>query len=120
MKIKVVDGNNDVTSVFIKMLLKGKLDKDEHFIKLLRDNNNVAEVILTVNGYEMPFAETITDILAKNDVVVEELAAQRVLEIISSCGFSEINKIQEYMKEVQWKIKEQIEKVTGIKLPDEN
>jgi hypothetical protein len=119
MKIKVIDDHNDVTTIFIRALLRSGLDKDKAFTDKLRADDNFADVILTVNGHELPFAQVVIDSLEENRKYIDEEAANKALEIITECGYTEITKLEEYMREATWKIREQIERVTGVKLREE-
>ncbi len=118
MKSKLIDGHNDVTTVFIKMLLKAKLDKDESFCAPLRDNKNVADVILTVNGVELPFVEVLEDILKSEYARIDQLATQKAFDIMKDAGMEELSKIQQMIKDNGWAIKEKLEKLTGQKIND--
>jgi hypothetical protein len=74
---------------------------------------------LTMNGVEMPFADTIKAIYALAEAHLDERAAKVVYEKFSGNElFEMVEKLGDTLRRADWQARETIEKAFGVDLPE--
>lgn len=81
---------------------------DEAYKKFGGDFN----IEFKVNGHELPFSKVVEEIYKRMEDSLEKRAAEKALEIIMMSGFQEL---VQTMQSAEWKIREKIKEVTGLK-----
>lgn len=77
--------------------------------------SNPVEVMLLVNGVELPFVETINDIYQRMERQIDEQAREVAEKMVMEAG---LDGVADVLREVEWKVKNTLSKV-GAKGEDD-